>query len=91
MSPAQIGRQFDSSGQAVRLWLDFYDVKSWSAPPDIICNVRGRGYRHLVDYFLDRWDAGFKVMSKELEVSRATVETYYKVFVAERTTEGSHV
>lgn len=86
LSPADIGAKFDvpdrAQGRSVRFWLDALGVPSQTLEPQIIRSARDRGFDSLADYFRRWWKKGHQKMSEELNVSRATVELYYKIFAA---------
>jgi hypothetical protein len=86
LSPADIGAKFDvpdrAQGRSVRFWLDAFGVPSQTLEPQIIRSAREYRFNSLADYFRDRWKIGHQKMSEELNVSRATVELYYKIFAA---------
>lgn len=86
LSPADIGAKFDvpdrAQGRSVRFWLDAFGVPSQTLEPQIIRSAREQSFKSLADYFRKRWKVGHQKMSEELNVSRATVELYYKIFAA---------
>jgi hypothetical protein len=86
LSPADIGAKFDvpdrAQGRSVRFWLDAFGVPSQTLEPQIIRSARAQSFKSLADYFRKRWKVGHQKMSEELNVSRATVELYYKIFAA---------
>jgi hypothetical protein len=85
-TPAEIAEMFSSDSKSVRFWMDAFGVPTQLFEPKIIAaakQVRGKKYKTLADYFRDNWGIGFSKMSKELNVSRSTVESYYKFFTEE--------
>jgi len=86
LSPADIGAKFEvrdrAKGRSVRFWLDAFGVPSRTLEPKIIRSARAQGFQSLANYFRKWWKKGHQKMSEELNVSRATVELYYKIFAA---------
>lgn len=88
--PPEIGDVVASESRAVRFWLDAFEIKTNAFEPNIIRAAK-RKFPSLADYFRSRWKGGFHLMCAELKVSRATVESYYKVFIEELEKETSDV
>jgi hypothetical protein len=89
--PPEIGAILKSEPRAVRFWLDAFHIETNAFEPGIIRAAKMKKFASLADYFRARWKQGFHFMCDELKVSRATVESYYKVFIEELEKETSDV
>jgi hypothetical protein len=89
--PPEIGDVVASESRAVRFWLDAFEIETNAFEPGIIRAAKKQKFSSLADYFRSRWKRGFHFMCDELKVSRATVESYYKVFIEELEKETSDV